>query len=103
MNVKCTSLICIFSFTFLQLIEGFIVDTINGNDNNGGETINDPFKTIARCVAALANPGDECLIRAGYYHEFVNISGLQGELISMNRTEKMIVYTLLVRHTRGPD
>ena len=86
MSIKLILLLCIFSFTFLLLTEGFIVDTINGNDNNGGETINDPFKTIARCVAALANPGDECLIRAGYYHELVNISGLQGELISIDRT-----------------
>ena len=86
MNVRLILLPCIFSLTYLHLTVGFIVDTINGNDNNSGETINDPFKTIARCVAALSDPGDECLIRAGYYHEFVNITGLQGELILFNRT-----------------
>ena len=87
MNGYFILLASIFSLTYLQLAEGYIVDTTNGNDNNSGETINDPFKTIARCVAALSNPGDECLIRAGYYHEFVNITDLQGELISFNRTD----------------
>ena len=74
-------LVCIISISFLCDAEGYIIDTINGNDNNSGETINDPFKTIAKCVNTLTNPGDECLIRAGYYHEVVNISGLKGELI----------------------
>ena len=63
----------------LYTTRGYIVDTDNGNDNNNGETINDPFKTITRCVEALANPGDECLIRAGTYHEVVTVSGLQGK------------------------
>ena len=63
----------------LYTTSGYIVDTDNGNDNNNGETINDPFKTITRCVEALANPGDECLIRAGTYHEVVTVSGLQGK------------------------
>ena len=58
--------------------KGYIVDNVNGNDDNDGETINDPFKTISRCVEALTNPGDECQIRAGYYHEEVTITGLQG-------------------------
>lgn len=58
--------------------KGYIVDSVNGNDNNNGETINDPFKTIGRCVEALTNPGDECQIRAGYYYEVVTITGLQG-------------------------
>ena len=58
--------------------QGYIVDSVNGNDNNDGETINDPFKTITRCAEALKNPGDECQLRAGYYHEVVTITGLQG-------------------------
>ena len=60
-------------------IEGYIVDSVNGNDSNDGETVTAPFQTIGRCVEALANPGDECLIRAGHYHEVVTVSGLQGE------------------------
>ena len=57
---------------------GYIVDRVNGNDNNNGETVNDPFQTITRCIEALTNPGDECQIRSGYYHESVTISGLKG-------------------------
>ena len=78
MNCIFVILVCLLSTNCLYQAEGYIVDTINGNDNNSGETINDPFKTIAKCVHTLASPGDECLIRAGYYHEFVNISGLKG-------------------------
>ena len=80
MNCNLVILVCLFSVSRLYQAEGYIVDAINGNDNNNGETINSPFKTIAKCLDALANPGDECLIRAGNYHEMVNISGLQGEL-----------------------
>ena len=68
----------LFFVSSLHHTEGYIVDAVNGNDNNSGETINDPFKTIAKCVNALANPGDECLIRAGYYHEVVTVNGLKG-------------------------
>ena len=67
------------TLTCLSATEGYIVDSVNGNDNNGGETVNDPFQTIGRCVEALVSPGDECLIRAGYYHEVVTISGLKGK------------------------
>ena len=67
------------TLTCLSATEGYIVDSVNGNDNNGGETVNDPFQTIGRCVEALVSPGDECLIRAGYYHEVVSISGLKGK------------------------
>merc|ERR1719367_1708840 len=59
-------------------VKGYIVDSVNGNDDNGGETVTDAFKTITRCVEALMNPGDECQIRAGYYHEVVTVNGLQG-------------------------
>ena len=75
-NITIAWFLCILS---LYTTSGYIVDTDNGNDNNNGETINDPFKTITRCVEALANPGDECLIRAGTYHEVVTVSGLQGK------------------------
>ena len=62
----------------LYTANGYIVDSVNGNDGNSGETITDPFKTITRCVQALMNPGDECQIRAGHYHEVVTVEGLQG-------------------------
>lgn len=68
------------SITFLYPVEGFIVDGVNGNDNYSGETIDDPFETIGRCVQALKNPGDECQIRAGYYHEEVVVTGLEVRL-----------------------
>ena len=70
------------SIAFLHTVKGFIVDGVNGNDNNGGETINDAFETIGRCVQALKNPGDECQIRAGYYHEEVVVSGLEVSLLN---------------------
>ena len=78
--MKCNIAIFLFlvSITFNSTSQGYIVDSVNGNDNNDGETINDPFKTIARCAEALKNPGDECQIRAGYYHEVVTITGLEG-------------------------
>ena len=68
----------LISVASLYPARGYIVDSINGNDNNDGETINDPFKTITRCVEALKGPGDECQIRAGSYHEVVSVSGLRG-------------------------
>merc|ERR1712241_516230 len=59
-------------------VGGYIVDNVNGDDNNSGEDVDNAFKTIARCVESLQNPGDECQIRAGNYHEVVTINGLQG-------------------------
>ena len=78
--MKCNIVFIVFllSIVFQYPVQGYIVDSVNGNDNNAGETVNDPFKTIAKCVEALTNPGDECQIRDGYYHEVVTISGLQG-------------------------
>ena len=81
MKVKIALSLFLLSITFDFHAYGYIVDGVNGNDNNDGETINDPFKTINRCVAALANPGDECLIRAGNYHELVILSGLEGKIL----------------------
>ena len=73
-------LLSLLSIAYLYPAEGYIVDAVNGNDNNDGETINDPFKTITRCVEALKNPGDECQVRSGNYHEMVTVSGLEGTL-----------------------
>ena len=79
MRRKVAILLCLASLISLFPSEGYIVDGVNGNDSNDGETVTSPFQTIGRCVEALANPGDECLIRAGHYHEVVTVSGLQGE------------------------
>ena len=73
-----TFVLSLVSAILLCPAEGYIVDQINGNDNNDGETIDDPFETIGRCVQALKNPGDACEIRAGYYHEVVTATGLEG-------------------------
>ena len=56
----------------------YIVDGINGKDENTGQNIDEPFKSINRCVKELKNPGDECQIRTGYYHEVVTVTGLKG-------------------------
>ena len=78
--MKCNITIFVFLVSIAShfTAQGYIVDSVNGNDNNDGETINDPFKTITRCAEALKDPGDECQVRTGYYHEVVTISGLQG-------------------------
>ena len=56
----------------------YIVDGTNGDDNNSGKDVDNAFKTIGKCAQFLTNPGDECQIRAGYYHEVVTVNGLQG-------------------------
>lgn len=78
--MKCDIAIAIFIACFLPATTGYIVDSVNGNDNNDGETIDSPFQTISRCAKALANPGDACQIRDGYYHEVVTVTGLQGRV-----------------------
>ena len=57
-------------FLFFVLIASFeakiyIVDGKNGIDDNPGDDIYYPFKTIQHCVDVLKNPGDECQIRSG--------------------------------------
>ena len=57
-------------FLFLALIgwcgaKIYIVDGNNGNDDNPGDDVDLPFKTIQQCVDVLKNPGDECQIRSG--------------------------------------
>ena len=81
MRRKVAIFLCLASLISPFPSEGYIVDGINGNDSNDGETVTEPFQTIGRCIEALANPGDECLIRAGHYHEVVTVSGLQGRVI----------------------
>ena len=79
MKMKCSIAIAIFiACSFPATTTGYIVDSVNGNDDNDGETVDSPFQTISRCAEALANPGDECQIRDGHYHEVVTVTGLQG-------------------------
>ena len=80
MKMKCSIAIAIFIACVFPATTGYIVDSVNGNDNNDGETIDSPFQTISRCAEALANPGDECQIRDGHYHEVVTVTGLQGRV-----------------------
>ena len=56
----------------------FYVDGSQGNNSNDGLTAGTAFKTIQTCVDALKDPGDECHIRAGRYHEEVQVSGKKG-------------------------
>ena len=49
----------------------FVVDTDQGNDENGGTSLESAFKTIQRCVDSLSEPGDSCNLRKGRYHEEV--------------------------------
>ncbi|CAL4074331.1 unnamed protein product [Meganyctiphanes norvegica] len=58
--------------------EKYIVDDKNGDDNNSGLDVSYAFKTIQHCVDHLQNPGDECHVRTGRYHEVININGLRG-------------------------
>ncbi|XP_022802159.1 uncharacterized protein LOC111339709 [Stylophora pistillata] len=62
--------------TILAVLPTYVSSTIyyvdagaRGMDSNTGQTIDQPFRTIRRCVNALSSPGDECHIRAGRYHE----------------------------------
>ena len=56
----------------------YYVDGLRGSDTNDGNTTDTAFKTIKKCVDAVNAPGDECQIRAGRYHEDVEISGKFG-------------------------
>ena len=96
MNRNLAILLCYVFISSLDNAKGYVVDGDNGNDNNNGETINDPFKTIARCVEALSNPGDECLIREGNYHEVVTVSGLQGMTTIQNIFKQTNTYVRVI-------
>ena len=57
----------------------YYVDGKNGEDSNNGKSIATAFVTIKTCINALKNPGDECHIRRGRYHESeFKISGKRG-------------------------
>lgn len=40
-----------------------------GDDLNNGESVTFAFTSIKTCIDALTNPGDECHIRGGHYHQ----------------------------------
>ena len=56
----------------------YIVDGTNGSDDNDGLSPQSAFKTISKCVQSLKNGGDECQIMTGWYHEVLQVNGLQG-------------------------
>lgn len=57
----------------------YYVDGEKGDNSNNGESIPTAFATIKTCINALKNPGDECHIRKGRYHESeFQISGKKG-------------------------
>ena len=57
----------------------YYVDGENGDDSNNGESVSSAFASIKICFNALANPGDECQIRGGRYHQSeFQISGKRG-------------------------
>ena len=57
----------------------YYVDGEKGDDLNNGESVTFAFATIKTCIDALTNPGDECHIRGGRYHQSeYKISGKRG-------------------------
>ena len=57
----------------------YYADGEKGNDVNTGKSITSAFATVKACINALKNPGDECHIRKGRYHEpEFQISGKKG-------------------------
>ena len=94
MSGNISIVLSLISFACLFPAEGYIVDSINGNDNNDGETIDSPFKTISRCAEALMSPGDECQMRAGIYHEVVTLTGIKGmpEMLGFSRSNRKELY-----------
>ena len=51
----------------------------NGNDHNSGLTPDKPFATFQKAVAAV-RPGDTVLIKAGVYHQVLNVLNVAGGL-----------------------
>ncbi|KAL9951207.1 hypothetical protein ACROYT_G043829 [Oculina patagonica] len=57
----------------------YYVDGEKGDDSNDGQSVFTAFATITTCIDALTNPGDECHIRRGRYHQSeFQISGKRG-------------------------
>ena len=57
----------------------YYADGAKGDDANDGESITTAFATIKTCIDSLTNPGDECHISKGRYHQLeFQISGKRG-------------------------
>ena len=73
-----------FSLVFIALVFNSVGGEIYYTDPNSHVTEprdgswSRPFKKIADCVAALSGKGDQCQIRAGTYHEEIELSDLTG-------------------------
>ncbi len=58
----------------------YYVDGNGGDDSNDGRSTTSAFANIKTCIDTLRNPGDECQIREGRYHQSqFQISGKTGE------------------------
>ena len=67
-------LVLIISVSLLSATEYYV--SPNGSDENSG-TIGAPFQTIQH-AADLMQSGDNCYLRAGIYHEEIQINNLNG-------------------------
>ena len=67
-------LVTIISVSLLSATEYYV--SPNGSDDNSG-TIETPFQTIQH-AADLMQSGDNCYLRAGIYHEEIQINNLNG-------------------------
>ncbi|CAL4068060.1 unnamed protein product [Meganyctiphanes norvegica] len=83
--MKALYSLCLVLFILPGSIKGkkhqlYVVDGNKGDDSNSGENSHHAFKTIQRCVDKLmiGQPGDQCRIREGRYHEVIYINGLTG-------------------------
>eukprot|EP00111_Clytia_hemisphaerica_P016485 TCONS_00048859-protein len=56
----------------------FIVDNKKKVAGLRHGSLTKPFETIEACIKKLKNPGDECQIREGRYHEEIKIENLKG-------------------------
>lgn len=56
----------------------FIVDKKSKFTGKRIGTLSRPFKTINECIKSFKNPGDECHIKEGRYHEEIAINDLKG-------------------------
>ena len=81
-------LIVLMLTTTLPAMEYFVAT--NGNDNQAG-TRNQPFRTIARGLAAARMPGDEVIVRKGIYRPArslqLNNAGAEGKYITLRACE----------------
>ena len=73
-------MLCVVLVLLARAVEGhdYVVDGSTGSDDNVGLGEQEAFLTIGRCVQELSKPGDQCLVRAGRYHEVVEVQGIRG-------------------------